>query len=634
MREFIRSLMNLKIKYFLITAVLITAVLCFGAIPNVTKAACSAGNEITCQINALLDQIKALQAQIAQLQAQQGTTQWCHTFNTNLRLGDSGAEVLALDKALEKEGFSVNEQKDNPPFAEPTASAVTGFQEKYASEILTPLGLKYGTGYFGPATRKKLNALYRCGITTCPTELPNCPVGTTPQSYVGSDGCTHFKCVPLTVCAQDMYTCPNGISVSRTGPNCQFVCPRTTCVAEGGTVTGPVAPEYATHCCPGLVAQYPSGLVGASGICVRPPTSNITINSVSGPNSLNVGQTGTWMVNATAPSGTNLTYNVDWGDMVYPIAAGAANISQTATFTHSYNQAGTYTIKFTVSGRSVCPSCPAGMVCQLEPCVPPNSAQTSITVVVGQTGNLSITVPSDLNGFAGQFYSKTFSVGVPTTGGRTYSWATDGSLPPGLNLEYNTVCASCAAATGTVAPSCLGGPCYTNTSIINLVGTPTAYGIYSFTLKVKDDIGSTGSVKLMVSIGSITQPLITVTSPNGGESLIVGRPLTINWNTTGFSSSDSVQISLYDSSINCGSIPAPGCWTTFPLVWNGVKNTGSYTWDTNTYFGDPGPYNPLYLSQHISTGAVYKIKLDIVGLNGAKATDYSDNYFSIVVPLF
>jgi len=34
---------------------------------------------------------------------------------------------------------------------------VIRFQEKYATEILVPLGLEKGTGYFGPMTRAVAN---------------------------------------------------------------------------------------------------------------------------------------------------------------------------------------------------------------------------------------------------------------------------------------------------------------------------------------------------------------------------------------------------------------------------------------------------------------------------------------------
>jgi hypothetical protein len=116
----------------------------------------------------LLKEIARLQALIAQLQKQLAELQgkpaaWCHDFNVNLKIGDSGLEVEALQTALEKEGFDVSKDPKGY-FGEYTASAVVGFQEKYKDEILTPLRLKHGTGFVGKATRAKLNSLYGCKV--------------------------------------------------------------------------------------------------------------------------------------------------------------------------------------------------------------------------------------------------------------------------------------------------------------------------------------------------------------------------------------------------------------------------------------------------------------------------------------
>lgn len=160
---------------------------------------------------------------------------------------------------------------------------------------------------------------------------------------------------------------------SLTGLPCQV----TTCPKYS-----PPAPDW----CSGGTIQSP--VMGSDG-CYGPArcvyrNNNIVINSVSGPNSLNIGQTGTWQVNATAPSGTSLTYSVDWGDNAlypYPMNPGLkSSIEQTSSFTHSYPQAGTYKVKFSVSGAPTCPPCLAGMTC---PCTLPVVAQTSLTVVVG-----------------------------------------------------------------------------------------------------------------------------------------------------------------------------------------------------------------------------------------------------------
>ena len=95
---------------------------------------------------------------------------WCHDFNLNLKIGDQGSEVVALQTVLEKEGFSVPYKTGY--FGKNTAAAAVDLQEKYKESILTPSGLKQGTGYVGRATRAKLNNIYSCQLASTPTPTP------------------------------------------------------------------------------------------------------------------------------------------------------------------------------------------------------------------------------------------------------------------------------------------------------------------------------------------------------------------------------------------------------------------------------------------------------------------------------
>jgi hypothetical protein len=150
----------MKIKSFLVINFLIITILCFGV---VAKAQTTSVQE---QINVLILQIQELQEQLTQLQSQQDASSetsvptWCYTFADNLKMEDEGTGVVALQTALAKEGlFSASA---TGTFWKQTESAVIKFQEKYASDILTPLGLTRGTGYVGTSTRAKLNLLYAC----------------------------------------------------------------------------------------------------------------------------------------------------------------------------------------------------------------------------------------------------------------------------------------------------------------------------------------------------------------------------------------------------------------------------------------------------------------------------------------
>lgn len=71
-------------------------------------------------------------------------------FTRDLKLGDRGADVVALQKLL-----GVTPQSGY--FGVLTLGAVIKYQESHKAEILTPNGLKYGTGYVGKSTRAFLN---------------------------------------------------------------------------------------------------------------------------------------------------------------------------------------------------------------------------------------------------------------------------------------------------------------------------------------------------------------------------------------------------------------------------------------------------------------------------------------------
>ncbi len=120
-------------------------------------------SELQQQINQLLAQIAYLQGQIGNV----STGGSCAvTFTRNLGVGSSGADVLGLQRFLNRYpdtrlGVSGagSPGLETQYYGPVTAAAVSKFQVKYRAEILTPSGLVNPTGYFGPASRAKANAL-------------------------------------------------------------------------------------------------------------------------------------------------------------------------------------------------------------------------------------------------------------------------------------------------------------------------------------------------------------------------------------------------------------------------------------------------------------------------------------------
>lgn len=118
--------------------------------------------------------------------------------------------------------------------------------------------------------------------------------------------------------------------------------------------------------------------ITSSNTANRPPV----ISGGTFPTTLNVGETGTWRVNASDPENGPLSYSVNWGDYgsYGNVSAASSPITQTSTFTHSYSSSGTYTVKFIVTDNAglsaetsttvrvnssdIPAVCPVGYICQ------------------------------------------------------------------------------------------------------------------------------------------------------------------------------------------------------------------------------------------------------------------------------
>ena len=118
-------------------------------------------------VQKLLAQIESLKKQIAAIKSQavlgQSTSNgWCVAIASNLYLGITGGEVSCLQQFLKSQGPEIYpEGKVTGFFGGLTKAAVIRFQERYAPEILTPIGLSKGTGYVGTLTKNKINQLMK-----------------------------------------------------------------------------------------------------------------------------------------------------------------------------------------------------------------------------------------------------------------------------------------------------------------------------------------------------------------------------------------------------------------------------------------------------------------------------------------
>jgi hypothetical protein len=118
----------------------------------------------------------------------------CFVLNRGLKLGFQGDDVHELQVMLNSAtDTQVSQSGAGSPgnettyFGPATLRAVIKFQNKYKSDILTPVGLSEGTGYVGVSTLAHLKRIFPCngqtGATTAATitaiSPSSGPIGTT-----------------------------------------------------------------------------------------------------------------------------------------------------------------------------------------------------------------------------------------------------------------------------------------------------------------------------------------------------------------------------------------------------------------------------------------------------------------------
>ena len=130
--------------------------------------------ELELRFNALLAQLAELQSRIAKRETSAAAAPAAvpvpatFRFYRDLRVGAKGEDVRYLQALLntDPETRVGTPGTESEYFGRQTRAGVIRFQNKYASDVLHPAGLKGGTGTVGRLTRDKLNGLISSSIAS------------------------------------------------------------------------------------------------------------------------------------------------------------------------------------------------------------------------------------------------------------------------------------------------------------------------------------------------------------------------------------------------------------------------------------------------------------------------------------
>ena len=204
---------------------------------------------------------------------------WCVDYTENLGIGSRGDDVLALQKELTLDGETV---PATGYFGSITSAAVTAFQEKNAADVLTPLDLSRGTGYFGSSTRTMLNSVGESHCTI-PNGGNNSSSTPTVESFSADP---QSGSAPLTV--QFVASAPQGSTLGNavdfgdgTTGNLGVVPVCSSCNAEGMVSHTYVATgTYTASLTSGTCSCPANGVCGCPAILIL-ATTTVVVGSAS-----------------------------------------------------------------------------------------------------------------------------------------------------------------------------------------------------------------------------------------------------------------------------------------------------------------------------------------------------------------
>lgn len=551
----------------------------------------------------LQDMIAKLQAQIVELQQQLasmsgGTQAWCHNFDKNLRIGDSGDEVENIIKVLAKEGLlNLDNLETKYSFDEQVASVVSEFQEKYASEVLTPSRLKRGTGYVGPATRKKLNKLYGCKVA----------------------------------CTQEAKQCPDGSYVSRTGPNCEFAqcpktqcntdsdCPQTTCSAPVGS-SAPTCIAPPIKCIDGKCVsdntQPPITIITPKeSTTILPSIRYITVISPNGGESYKKDDSGSISSSITvkwSTTGVSSSHKLNLirlraypNGQEYNLAEDVLNDGQETIVIPSSVPVGAYTLEIKSYMDNILVFDASDSYFKISSPVAALTAYSSYLIDNQTTYTAGQTIKFSVKGVASDY-----NAGTPSKGFNVQAWLQDSNNQAvQINGVYQSVNAEYNSTTG-----------YWDVTMTAPSDTSKTYTIDTAFYCSNSQLGcASGQINksFTFTIVAVNQPSITVLSPNGGETFNKGQDIIVRWN-----SSNVNRVHIWADYYNSNGVVDPTnsmnggeC----RITYESVPSTGSLT----IVGGNTGRCGILRESNMI------KIIIQDADLNYSSVIDTSDNYFSI-----